>query len=812
MEHEISISLTADNTQFIKKKDETVRLARDTKKELDSNRIFELEMKVANFQTKVESAKKTLAEAKKAGQKDVEFEARLEINRLSRETTEAKRLLANYLNTWEEGTSRLQAKFNQVTWSIKWFWASLWWLLWSLWLTVWFASLWKEIINTAGAFEKYQVILTNSLWSQEDAKQAFIALQDIAKTTPFTLDEITQSYIKMINRGIKPTKEEIISLWDLASSQGKSFDQLIEAVLDAQTGEFERLKEFWVKAKVSWDDVTFTFKWVETTVKKTEWAIKDYILSLWNLEGISWSMSAQSRTFQGAVSNLQDARWQFAATIWSFIIPKITDLIKWLSNWLTAVTTFVKNFGASMKILALWLSATFQFIGWLFTALWATFLQTMGYLWQVIVTVWSWIIKNAKILWENIAIGFGIGISMLWNAAIWALNGALSWIENFVNTALKWVQKLIDGIKKIPWASDLIGNVSVWTVSLWRIWASFGWQSQAFKSFEAIKLPKLNIASTFKTNLNSEISDIKNTYGNAIKDVVASVKQDSWELPTWDEIIESSSWWKWAWGWWRWWKTKKEEVKDYTKEIEASRKQIKWRLDSMETKKIDNLTKAGKEAFEIINKEIDGSTKKIEDFQKWIQGIDNELSKIADSLVSRTLKIEQELSKLRWDFAWEEDEEKRAKILEEIRKLEEEYLLAKNNTDAEALETARLEAQKSETQKLLDKQALLEQEKEALQAKLDDELAIQESFKEKLQKLEETFTEKYQIELRKQEDARKQSLNNRLSAYRDMMAQMASMWWGWGAVDNSTSVTQNFTINNQSEASAIAFANKINPL
>jgi hypothetical protein len=76
-------------------------------------------------------------------------------------------------------------------------------------------------------------------------------------------------------------------LGDLASSQAKDFDQLVEALLDAQTGEFERLKEFGVKAKVAGDQVAFTFKGQTVEVEKTEQAIKDYVLSLGNAKGIA---------------------------------------------------------------------------------------------------------------------------------------------------------------------------------------------------------------------------------------------------------------------------------------------------------------------------------------------------------------------------------------------------------------------------------------------------------------------------------------------------------------------------------------------
>jgi hypothetical protein len=52
-----------------------------------------------------------------------------------------------------------------------------------------------------------------------------------------------------VNRGIKPTKDELINMSDLASSQGKSLNMYVEAMLDAQTGEYERLKEFGIRAK-----------------------------------------------------------------------------------------------------------------------------------------------------------------------------------------------------------------------------------------------------------------------------------------------------------------------------------------------------------------------------------------------------------------------------------------------------------------------------------------------------------------------------------------------------------------------------------
>ena len=74
------------------------------------------------------------------------------------------------------------------------------------------------------------------------------------------MEELTESFIKLKNRGFDPTKEELTQIGDLAASQGKSFDQLTEAILDAQTGEFvdpAKLMDrvFDCPDTITWEDV-----------------------------------------------------------------------------------------------------------------------------------------------------------------------------------------------------------------------------------------------------------------------------------------------------------------------------------------------------------------------------------------------------------------------------------------------------------------------------------------------------------------------------------------------------------------------------
>lgn len=165
----------------------------------------------------------------------------------------------------------------------------------------------SAIIQTTAKFEKFEAVLTNTLGSKSEAQKALRDIQAFAANTPFGVSELTDSFVKLANQGFKPTQAEMRKLGDLAASTGKSFDQLTEAIIDAQTGEFERLKEFGIRASKEGDKVKFTFKGVETQANFTADAIRSYVLGLGDAVGVSGAMAAISETVGGKISNMGDA-------------------------------------------------------------------------------------------------------------------------------------------------------------------------------------------------------------------------------------------------------------------------------------------------------------------------------------------------------------------------------------------------------------------------------------------------------------------------------------------------------------------------
>lgn len=197
----------------------------------------------------------------------------------------------------------------------------------------------SQVIQARSEYERFDAVLTNTFQSAEKGEASMKMLQDFAAETPFQLNKLTDSYVKLVNRGFVPSQNQMTKLGDLASSQGKSFLQLSEAILDAQTNEFERLKEFGIRGSKSGDQVSLSFKGVTKTVQNNGKAIRAAILEFGAMDGVVGAMAAISKTLGGRISNLKDQWWGFLVTVggsasglFASAIDKMSDALSWLTG------------------------------------------------------------------------------------------------------------------------------------------------------------------------------------------------------------------------------------------------------------------------------------------------------------------------------------------------------------------------------------------------------------------------------------------------------------------------------------------------
>ena len=197
------------------------------------------------------------------------------------------------------------------------------------------------IIETTSTFQRFESVLTNTLGSTSEAQKALDRITEFASQTPFSVSELTDSFVRLANQGFKPTSDEMRKLGDIASSTGKEFVMLAEAIIDAQVGEFERLKEFGIRAEKQGDQVTFTFKNVKTQVDFTSDAIQNYILSLGDLEGVSGAMVGISKTLGGQISNLGDSFDTLKNEIGEALMPMLTSVIGGFKSLFENITRII---------------------------------------------------------------------------------------------------------------------------------------------------------------------------------------------------------------------------------------------------------------------------------------------------------------------------------------------------------------------------------------------------------------------------------------------------------------------------------------
>jgi len=176
----------------------------------------------------------------------------------------------------------------------------------------------------ASGFQDAGVSLTNLYGDLDVAREKFQWLGDFAASTPFAFPELMDATIKLKAYGIE-AQDYLGIIGDTAASMGKSLNDTVEALADAQTGEFERLKEFGIKAveitkknyqqlgvemaSIGQTALTYVDKngkqMAEVVDRNNREMITSTITAIWN-DKYAGAMETRSKTLSGMWSTLKD--------------------------------------------------------------------------------------------------------------------------------------------------------------------------------------------------------------------------------------------------------------------------------------------------------------------------------------------------------------------------------------------------------------------------------------------------------------------------------------------------------------------------
>lgn len=169
-----------------------------------------------------------------------------------------------------------------------------------------------SILRVTRETQNYTAQLKTMTGDMDAARYAFERLNQFAKETPFTLDQSIEGFVKLKALGLDPSERAMRSYGNTSSAMGKDMVQMVEAVADATTFEFERLKEFGIKSSQEGDKVSFTFRGVTTTIQKSAAEIQEYLMKIGETN-FGTAMADQMATIDGQVSNFigaMDDMWR----------------------------------------------------------------------------------------------------------------------------------------------------------------------------------------------------------------------------------------------------------------------------------------------------------------------------------------------------------------------------------------------------------------------------------------------------------------------------------------------------------------------
>ncbi|EKE78427.1 hypothetical protein [Oceanibaculum indicum] len=207
----------------------------------------------------------------------------------------------------------------------------------------------REFFNVNLTAERLSAQLETTTGSVTGARNAFAELEKFAARTPFSLDQITEAFIRLNNLGLKASEEALLSYSDISAGMGRDIMQWVEAVADAVTGEFERLKEFGIRASQDGDRVRLTFKGITTEIGKSAAEIETFLIRLGQVN-FAGASELQMARLTGRISNLADEYAKFVRLVGGgAFVPAISAAIGDLNDQIAESGKAIRDFGTQLS-------------------------------------------------------------------------------------------------------------------------------------------------------------------------------------------------------------------------------------------------------------------------------------------------------------------------------------------------------------------------------------------------------------------------------------------------------------------------------
>lgn len=204
------------------------------------------------------------------------------------------------------------------------------------------------------AYEKYRTVLTTFLGSQQKANAELDRLKSLAVALPQDLQDVTQAFTILTRNGIDTSNKSLTAFSNIATANGKSLTQLGEAIADALTGEFERLKEFGIKVSKENGKFVARIGDQQVALAGTTTELVSQLQAL-GAEGgrFGGAAAANAGTLGQAFSNLSGTVYDLKISVMDQLAPAFIEATNVFNDFIKAneklIVLTAKDIGAGLK-------------------------------------------------------------------------------------------------------------------------------------------------------------------------------------------------------------------------------------------------------------------------------------------------------------------------------------------------------------------------------------------------------------------------------------------------------------------------------
>ncbi len=404
----------------------------------------------------------------------------------------------------------------------------------------------KYIFKTASEFERLQTILNGLEGSSSKGKQSFDWIKQFAKDTPFELQEVMDSFVRLKSQGLDTNNLKIYG--DTAAAMGKTVVQTVEAIMDAVQGENERLKEFGVKGQVIGEKMLYSWT---TTSGKAKYAIvnnnakiiESTLSAIFN-EKYYGQTDALARTLEGSFNKVKDSFAIFANEIMtnSAVFNGTKEVLTDISN---AMNKLSSDSSKMKELGVIFTGLTIQIIegGFSLVSLFTRLTNGIRLLQTIFWQAFAEIKKSASLFWLGMKETFGlleIDLSSLGRRISGALKGGIDLKEEnkIVKEQMKVFKASLAGdIEEIN--AEYIKNTKQNTKDFF----SIGDANTALNEVEKIKDEVINKLETVQSEMKNAQITTKQLFSDYVRSLTISpedINQSLRPFTTLNEALKGS--------------------------------------------------------------------------------------------------------------------------------------------------------------------------------------------------------------------------------------------------------------------------------